>query len=48
MMKAIADKLIGLVIAVSLCLTVAACGATNNTNEIEANRAEETSTLSLN
>ena len=46
-MKAIADKLVGLVIAVSLCLTVAACGATNNVNGAEASAAEETSTLSI-
>ena len=45
-MKAIADKLIGLIIAVSLCLSVAACGATNNENGAEASTAEETSTLS--
>ena len=45
-MKAIADKLVGLVIAVSLCLTVAACGATNNVNGAEASAQEEISTLS--
>lgn len=46
-MKAIADKLIGLIIAVSLCLTVAACGATNNEVEPETNAGEKTSTLSI-
>jgi hypothetical protein len=45
-MKAIADKLVGLIIAVSLCLSVAACGTVNNASGAEASAAEEQS-LSL-
>lgn len=47
-MQEIAEKLIGLVVAVSLCLTVAAFGTNNTANVREAEATtHETSALSL-
>ena len=46
-MQDIAGKLIGLVVAVSLCLTVAAFGTNNTANVREAEATYETSALSL-